>query len=298
MSITQLNTLVIGINDEYKFEKLVKIIKYLCNHTEILMFRISSDGLYTQVQNRNHVILFELTLPFYWFDYYHFKINNNQSQIGLTIELNRFYQILQNRCPGFIWIAYDINTPQTIVINNEQCYYENPYNCPIPPEECYCELQNYPDFIVRDSLLNLPSNDEYQYHLQIDQQVFKQIIDELIQTGNTELTFHCSNVLQEVMLRTDKLFTILPNHNTTTETDDFVSAFNVNLLSQLPFNDFQCVVIYIFLKPNTPIKFVFPLDESDEHMDLNINISPNETRTNTLDSDFLHMCDAMNRTML
>jgi len=210
-----------------------------------------------------------------------------------------FYQILQNRCPGFIWITYDINVPHTIVINNENCYYENPYNCQIPPEECYSELQNYPDFIVRDSLLNLPFNDEYQYHLEIDQQVFKQIIDELLHTGNTELTFHCSMVLQEVILHTNKPFIILPNHNTgNIETEDFISNFNVNLLSQLPFNDFQCVVIYIFLSPNTPVKFAFPLDESDEHMDLNINISPNDPRTNTLDIDFLTMCDAMNRTML
>jgi hypothetical protein len=292
-----MKTLIIGINDEFKFEKIVALFGYLRNFTYLVALHISQLGIYIQIQNANHVILFELNIPNYWFDYYHFK---HPTGIVLTLQINAFYQILQNRCPGFVWITYDIAEPTTIIINSEECYYENPYNCEIPPEACYCELRI--DDVTgtnSDPLLDLPSNDKYQYHLVIEQKQFRDIIETLMRTNKTTISFHCSSELEEVIIYADRPLAILQNHNTVTLTQDFISTFNVVLLSQLPLNDLQTAVVYIFLNPNMPIKFAFPLDECDDSIDFNINISPNDVYEVCRDNnDFLNMCLAMNNTTL
>jgi len=290
-------TLIIGINDEFKFEKIVALFSYLRNFRDLVSLHISQLGIYMQIQNGNHVILFELNIPNYWFDYYQF---NHPNGFVLTLNINTLYQILQNRCPGFIWITYDIEVPTTIIINSEECYYENPYNCEIPPEACYCEL-HIDDItgINSEPLLDLPSNDKYQYHLVIEQKTFRDIIETLVYNNKNELSFHCSSKLEEVILYEDKPFIILQNYNTVTQSQDFISTFNVELLSNLPLNVLETAVVYIFLNPNMPIKFAFPLDECDDSIDFNINISPNDVYEVCQDNnDFLNMCLAMSNTTL
>jgi hypothetical protein len=93
--------------------------------------------------------------------------------------------------------------------------------------------------------------------------------------------------------------TILENHNTFIEGDNFISTFNLALLAQLPFNAIESVVVYIFLHPGMPIKFSFPLDESDDLVNFNVNISPNELLFADFNEDeFLNMCASMSTTTL
>ena len=98
------NTFVIGINDESKFEKITSIFGYLKCFTTHVTLNISAKFLYLQIMNPEHTILFEYRIPTYWFDYFHFNGDN----IPITVELNTFYNVLNDKCPGFIWISYDI----------------------------------------------------------------------------------------------------------------------------------------------------------------------------------------------
>lgn len=289
--------LIIGITDNLKFEKIVNILQYLCNFNTLITFNLSINGLYIQCQNINHIILFELDIPSYWFDYYQFIHNIN---FGLTIEINELCYILQNKCPGFIWMTFDINNSSTIIINSEECYYENPYNCEVSPEDCYYELHTYYELLSIEPLLILPTNDKYQYHLVIEHYLLQSIIDELIQNNKTELTFHCSTNLEEVILYgNEKPLVILQNHNSITETENFILTVNIQLLSQLPFKSIKSIIVYLFINPNTPIKISFPLDETDDLIDFNINISPNEIyHVNNNETDFFNMCNSMSKTVI
>ena len=278
------NIIKLAINDELKIEKFIITIEYLCKFVELLTLNFSKNSLYIQCQNFNHVILFELNIPNYWFDYYQFEQINI---IQVTVEINKFYNFLERKCNEIILILFDTNNPSNVIINANQ--YENTN---------HLQLQNH--FQLNEQILNVPSNDNYQYHLVIEQHILKNIINELIENNTTELSFHCSNILEEVILYgNNKAFTILQNYNNLIETDNFILTFSVNLLLQLPLNKLECVVIYIYLNPNMPIKFAFSLDENDDLIDFNINISPNEVHNvNSNENDFLNMCLAMSHTSI
>jgi hypothetical protein len=289
MNTTNANNIVIGIHDELKQEKIINILKYLCNFTNIIKLYLSKNGLYIQQQNVNHIILFDMDIPSYWFDYYEF---NGDEIIDLTIDINAFYELLKNIYPIPIWITHTTNKLNEIMISSEYTLNEI-VNLSV-------RIENYYNFTAIEPLLVLPTNDKYQYHLVIEQNTFKSIIDELIQNDKKELNFHCSNVLGEVILYGNgKPFIILENYNTMIETQDFILTFNTETLAQLPFNNIQSFIIYIFLNPNTPIKISFPLDETDELIDFNINVSPNEVyEVNSSENDFLNMCLHMNNLSL
>ena len=287
-----INSLVIGINDEHKFEQFTTIIGYFKCFTTYATFNVNNDYFYMQIMNPDRSILIELSIPTYWFDYFHFR---NEDNLIITVEINTLYEVLTTNCPRFIWISYDIGHPTYMIINSEETYYENPFNTELSPEECYYEMRC--GTAQTEPLLNLLSNDNYQYHLVIEQQEFKQILTEAVQHGREQLSFNCSNKLNEVIiLACEKPASILLNHNTETECQNFISMFSVTLLLQIPFSAIECVVIHLFLNPNMPIKVVFPLDENDEMLDLNINIVPTEVHNvDSCENDFLNMCLAMTR---
>jgi hypothetical protein len=288
-----INSFVIGINDERKFEKFVTLIGYFKCFTTHATFNVNGNYLYIQIMNPDRSILFELSIPTYWFDYFHFR---NEDNLQITVEMNTLYNVLNDRCPGFIWISYDIGNPTYIIINSEDTYYENPFNVDLSPEQCYWEMRCGTSQI--EPLLDVISNDKYQYHLVIEQHKLQSIITEASNVGCKLLSFHCSNQLDEVIvLCGNNPAVILSNHNSESECENFISMFSVILLSQLPFSAIECVVIHLFLSPNMPIKVVFPLDENDDLLDLNINIVPTEVHNvNSDENDFLNMCLAMSRT--
>jgi hypothetical protein len=204
---------------------------------------------------------------------------------------------MEDKCPGFIWISYDIAQPSKLMINSEETYYENPFNCEIPQEDCFVEIRcGTAQF---EPLLSLLPNDQYQYHLVIEQLEFQNILQTMLSSGKNMLNFHCSQILDEVILFCEKPMTILTNYNSQIECENFVSTFDATLLSQLPFGVIQSTVLYLFISPNLPLKVSFPLDESDDNIDFNINIVPHVIHNvDSDDNDFLNMCLSMSRTHL
>jgi hypothetical protein len=204
---------------------------------------------------------------------------------------------MEDKCPGFIWLSYNIDCPNKLLINSEEAYYENPFKCEIAQEECFFELRC--GTVQFEPLLGLLPNDQYQYHLVIEQLEFQNILKTMLQSNKNMLSFHCSDQLDEVILYCEKPMTILENHNSQTQTENFVSTFDATLLAQLPFNVIQSTILYLFLSPNMPLKVVFPLDETDDNIDFNINVIPQEVHNvDSNDNDFLNMCLSMSRTRL
>lgn len=269
------------IDDDLKYEKLLDILSYICIYCDCTTIYISDDELYIQVQNNCRNMLFDIKLPsYYWFDDYYF---NHSTILSLNINIKNLYNYLLNCYPSIITIYYDLNYSNNLFIDSK-----NHDNIQIATQICMCELVDYYSSFPIEQLLDIPNNDKYQYYLVINNQTLKNIIIDIYNT-NQDLIIISSSKTNEIILRTDnKLFEILDNNNSDIEVDDFILKFDNYLLYQLPIDKMNNSYIFIFIDPNKPIKFSFPLDQcdNDEYIDFNIHISPNNIYLpNNLDID-------------